>query len=111
MDLLKELAKSKAAKYIRTLVEINTAFVPYESQVFSLDCTTDMFSALFSAQKSALEECADHLATVCATLGELPRIGFRNDTQGLNVRFATLVQQRLAAYKDVEGNGLRDVSL
>ncbi|KAH9397107.1 Syntaxin-binding protein 1 [Tyrophagus putrescentiae] len=108
VELLKELGQSKAARYIHTLVEINTAFVPYETQVFSLDCTADMFSALFSSTKSALEECADHLATVCATLGELPKIGFRNDDQGLNIRFATLVQQRLEQYKAIDGKELRE---
>jgi len=108
-DLFTELRLSPAARYIRTCRELNTSFVPYESRVFSLDCSSDIFSALFSSQKKALEDCADQLATLCATLGEYPRIGFRTDDEGLNVRFATLVQQKLDWYKSLEPN-MKEVS-
>ena len=108
-DMFDQLRQSNAAKYIRTLKEINTAFVPYESQVFSLDCSSDVFAALISStDKKAWDECADQLATLCATLGEYPRIGFRDDAEGMNIRFATIVQQRLDSYKAIETN-MREV--
>ena len=97
-----ELKSSTAAKYIKTLKEINTAFVPYESKIFSLDTSADVFSALFAADKATLEECADQLATLCATIGEYPKISVRSDFEGLNIRFATLVQQKLDSYQNYE---------
>ncbi|KAI2807460.1 Syntaxin-binding protein 1 [Blomia tropicalis] len=101
-NLFEDLRQSQCSRFIRTLKEINISFVPYETQVFSLDCSTDMFAELFASSKKILEECADRLATLCVTLGEYPRIGFRTDSEGLNVRFATLVQQKIDFYKTIE---------
>jgi len=100
--LFKELSQSNAAKHMKTLVEINVSFLPYEGQVFSLD-TPDAFQFYYNssrqAEKSAgMEKMAEQIATLCSTLGEYPSIRYRADFDK-NVELAQLVQQKIDAYK------------
>merc|ERR1712109_146488 len=101
-ERFKELCNSLAAKRIRSLKEINIAFTPYESQVYSLDKLT-AFQMYYDPNRASMrsyemERMAEQLATLCSTLGEYPSIRYRADFER-NAEFAQMVQQKLDAYK------------
>jgi len=101
-EMFKEICNSLAAKRIKSLKEINIAFTPYESQVFSLD-TPDAFHYYYNPLRAAernegMEKMAEQIATLCSTLGEYPSIRYRADFER-NGELAQLVQQKLDAYK------------
>lgn len=102
-DLFTQIGKSPASKFIITCKEINIAFLPYESQVVSLDMH-DAFRAYYSHPRSTpdrtikLERLAEQISTLCATLGEYPSIRYRADFER-NAEFAQMIHTRLNGYK------------
>jgi len=95
------LSKSEAGKKLKSLVEVNISFTPYESQVFTLDCPPSpvFYSPASTAGRSGyMEKMAEQLATLCSTLGEFPSIRYRGECDG-NRQLAQLLLERLNVYK------------
>lgn len=101
-ELFNRLTQSKCAKYIKTLREVNVAFLPYERQVFTLDSPDTLFLAYHpskSHERAAhLEFIAEQIATLCSTLGEYPTIRYRSENEKMP-ELAQFVQQKLNQYK------------
>lgn len=98
--LFEQLANSYATKFIKHLGEINIAFIPYESQVFSLDAPSVVNTFYLESDQHIpdIEKVAEQLATLCSTLGEYPSIRFRATCPGLS-ELAHALQNKLTAYK------------
>ncbi|KAK2708306.1 hypothetical protein QYM36_014046 [Artemia franciscana] len=101
-ELSKELYKHISGKYKRTMKHINIAFIPCESQVFSLDFP-DGFQCYYNQNKisqraAAMERMAEQIATLCATLGVYPAVRYRADNER-NIEFAQIIQHKLNRYK------------
>merc|ERR1740131_869555 len=96
------MKESEGSKSLKSLVEVNISFIPYESQIYSLD-TPDAFQFYYnptraSDRNTGMEKMAEQIATLCSTLGEYPSIRYRADFER-NLELAQLVQQKLDAYK------------
>ncbi|KAL6103099.1 stxbp2 [Pungitius sinensis] len=100
--LFAEIGRSRVSKVVKTLKEINVAFLPYESQVFSLDDPNSLYSFYSSkpneAKEKMIETLAEQIATLCDTLQEYPAIRYRKGPEE-NARLADEVYQRLTAHK------------
>lgn len=100
--LFTQIGKARVAKVIKTLKEINVAFLPYESQVFTLDDPGSLYSFYSSKptldRDKMMENLAEQIATLCDTLKEYPAIRYRKGPEE-NARLANEVYQRLNAHK------------
>lgn len=100
--LFSQIGKARVAKVIKTLKEINVAFLPYESQVFTLDDPCSLHSFYSSKptldRDKMMENLAEQIATLCDTLKEYPAIRYRKGVEE-NARLANEVYQRLNAHK------------
>ncbi|CAM4604570.1 unnamed protein product [Lepidochelys kempii] len=103
--LFKELRKSRIIKAIKTLKEINMAFLPYESQVYSLDGPQtfhNWFSPYhFFKKNKQMDMLAEQIATLCETLEEYPAIRYRKDHED-NFHLAHAVLAKLKVFKEYE---------
>jgi len=100
--LFKLLSKSEVAKKMKSLVEVNISFTPFESQIFSLS-PQESYSLFHASQStpgrsSYLLGMAEQLATLCNTLGEFPSIRYRGESDGAR-QLAQILQERLDKYK------------
>uniref|UniRef100_A0A9J8A8X8 Syntaxin binding protein 2 n=1 Tax=Cyprinus carpio carpio TaxID=630221 RepID=A0A9J8A8X8_CYPCA len=102
--LFAELGRSRVAKVIKTLKEINVAFIPYELQVFTLD-NPSSFHTFYSPSQTNLDDrtrmmeaMAEQIATLCDTLKEYPAIRYRQGPKE-NFTLAEMVMDRLNAHK------------
>ncbi|XP_044514637.1 syntaxin-binding protein 2 isoform X1 [Gracilinanus agilis] len=100
--LFLELGRSRLAKAVKTLKEIHLAFLPYESQVFSLDAAHSTYNLYCPFRANArvrqLEILAQQIATLCATLHEYPAIRFRRGSED-SAQLAHAVLSKLNAFK------------
>lgn len=105
-SLFERVAKANnLGRRVKTLKEINIAYLPTEMQVFSLD-NHDALSHLYSHNPSVVrdkrpicvDQIAEQLATLCASLGEYPSIRYRSASQ-LSLDIAQALMNRMNAYK------------
>ncbi|XP_074061200.1 syntaxin-binding protein 2 [Macrotis lagotis] len=100
--LFLELGRSRLAKAVKTLKEIHLAFLPYESQVFSLDAAHSTYNLYCPFRASSrvrqMEILAQQIATLCATLHEYPAIRYRRGSEDTS-QLAHAVLAKLNAFK------------
>uniref|UniRef100_A0A8C1SRC2 Syntaxin binding protein 2 n=1 Tax=Cyprinus carpio TaxID=7962 RepID=A0A8C1SRC2_CYPCA len=102
--LFAELGRSRVSKVIKTLKEVNVAFIPYESQVRGSIADTS-FHTFYSPSQTDLDDrtrmmeaMAEQIATLCDTLKEYPAIRYRQGPKE-NFSLAEMVMDRLNAHK------------
>ncbi|XP_042833979.1 syntaxin-binding protein 2 isoform X1 [Panthera tigris] len=100
--LFSELGRSRLAKVVKTLKEIDLAFLPYEAQVFSLDAphsTYNLYCPFRAGERARqIEALAQQIATLCATLQEYPAIRYRKGPED-TAQLAQAVLAKLNAFK------------
>ena len=105
-QIFSRIAKATTlGRKIRTLQEVNIAYLPAEMQVFSLD-NQDALAHLHSHNPTVVREkrplcvdkIAEQLATLCVSLGEYPSVRYRSASQ-LSLDIAQALVNRLDHYK------------
>ena len=99
--LFHRLAESPACTKFLALKEVNLAFVPVEPLVYSLGSSGALGAFHVGeevARRAAMEEMADRVAGLCTSLGEMPAIRYREESEH-TADLANMVQARLDALK------------
>jgi len=104
-EMLKDIAKSDIAPFVQTVKELNLAFLPIEERVFSLD-NPAAYNEYYGGKMTdkRLDEIAEQLVTVCATLDESPCPKVRTCNSNLDCvkKLAAKVQAKLEKYKEAD---------
>jgi len=111
-DSLFNKIKASCSKSIRRCKEINISFIPLESQVYTLD-VPDAFYYCYSPDPSnangkdaIMEEMAEQIVTVCATLDENPGVRYKSKPLDNASKLAQLVEKKLENYYKIDEKSL-----
>ncbi|XP_051947863.1 syntaxin-binding protein 3-like [Xyrauchen texanus] len=107
-DELFDKMKKNCAKYIKVCKEINISFLPQEAQVFTCD-NTEAFNNIYSPHSQdrdqTLEQLADQIVTLCATLDEYPGVRYKKDSAlDYAKKLAEVVDNKLARHYELDDN-------
>ncbi|XP_065142596.1 syntaxin-binding protein 3 [Paramisgurnus dabryanus] len=106
-DLFDKMKKS-CAKYIKVCKEINISFLPHEAQVFTCE-NPEAFKNIYSPhcqdRDQTLDQLADQIVTLCATLDEYPGVRYKKDSAlDYGKKLAELVDKKLAHHCEMDEN-------
>nr|XP_048715872.1 syntaxin-binding protein 3 isoform X2 [Caretta caretta] len=107
-DILFNKMKSSCSWAIRRCKEINVSFLPYESQVFTLDVPDAFFCCYCPTVEKAkgkdaiMEAMAEQIVTLCATLDENPGVRYKSKPLDNASRLAELVEKKLENYYKID---------
>ncbi|XP_034978178.1 syntaxin-binding protein 3 [Zootoca vivipara] len=105
-DKLFNKMKSSCSKAIRRCKEININFFPYESQVFTLDVPNAFYRCyspiMEKTNDTVLEQIAEQIVTLCATLEENPGVRYRSKPLDNASKLAQLVEKKLENYYEID---------
>ncbi|KAJ7332416.1 hypothetical protein JRQ81_014596 [Phrynocephalus forsythii] len=108
-DKLFNKMKSSCSKAIRRCKEININFFPYESQVFTLDVPNAFYRCyspvIEKTNDSVLEQIAEQIVTLCATLEENPGVRYRSKPLENASTLAQLIEKKLENYYKIDDRG------
>nr|XP_060630576.1 syntaxin-binding protein 3 isoform X1 [Anolis sagrei ordinatus] len=108
-DKLFNRMKSSCSKAIRRCKEININFFPYESQVFTLDVPNAFYHCyspiVEKANETVMEQIADQIVTLCATLEENPGVRYKSKPLDNASKLAQLVEKKLENYYKMDERG------
>lgn len=105
--MLIDIAKSEIAPFVQTVKEVHVAFLPIEERVFSLD-NPAAYQEFYGGRMTdkRLEEIAEQLVTVCATVEEspapCPRVRICNSNLDCVKQLASKVQAKLDKYREAD---------
>ncbi|KAK3518805.1 hypothetical protein QTP70_014889 [Hemibagrus guttatus] len=104
-DLFNKI-KVFCAKHIKVCKEINISFLPFESQVFTCG-KPEVFKSIYGSSSQnrgvILEDIAEQIVSLCATLDEYPGVRYRKDSvMDYAKLLAELVDNKLAHHYELD---------
>ncbi|VDM18245.1 unnamed protein product [Hydatigera taeniaeformis] len=102
-EILKQISASGCVRYFKALTVLNIGFLPIESHIFSINCYDTAWLYTCPVDRvpdvnNRLENLAEHIATLCVTLNEYPKIRYRK--RSCNFELAQFIQLKLAKHKE-----------